>query len=398
MWNRTYVQTFNQRSVFDSKTILADSAWSKVVFGPDSFKGGELVAQELSLDEVVNIHYNGQISDLFIELLSDKDSKWAIVVGYVDYYKLLAYYLKELQHTFSLSDENLHLLAFTFMYNNFYYSGDQGFVDGFVSKKFQAIMTQVFTEYTAVGVLDMLDHSSFPTEVAYFLLEKGIIPDEAVHEKLVTIAKMVVARLWQVHLNDYSEWLILDTQYFLNMLKSPATADVSATEFTFTDMFNMIHSDEYLNSMFFTEFPFFSSMDTWDSDPNFKVTASRLVGTWERLADYLVQRGIDEEWAKLRHVQYAEIILNYESIKSTCAALKYILQLDGAPETLDTPVLDMLGYDTLSECFNTKYNKTLLLVAMKGMSPAFEGFIVDAFTIPEDKVIVIDPPAEGISQ
>lgn len=379
LWDRTYVQTFNQRNIFDSKTILADSNWARVVFGPESFRGGELIAQEWDLTDVLDKHYGGQLGSMFVELMSDRASKWSIVVNPRDYYKLLAHYLKELQYTYKFSDEDLHTLAFSFMYNNFYYSGDTEFVDGFVAKTYQDIMKRVFEEYTPVGILDLLDPSSLPTEITYFLLERDIIAEEVVIPKLKNAAKMVISRLWSVHNNDFSEWLILDTQHFLNLMKSPETAEVTTADFAFTDMFNMINVDPYLNSMFFSKFPFTTSVGDWDSDPNFKVTASRLIGAWEGLADYLVQRGIDQQWAEVRHSQYAEIILRYEYVKSTCAAVKYILQLDGAPETLDKPVLDMLGYDILSECFDTKYNKTLMLITFRGMSTTFKGFAEDAF-------------------
>lgn len=388
MWNRTYVQTFNQRSIFGSKTILADHSWSKVVFGEDNFKdGGELIAQEWDLDDVVNKKYDGQYSNLLIEMMSDKDSKWAVVVTPNDYYKMLAYYLKELQHSFKLTDFDLHTIAYTFMYNNFYYGSDQAFVDGFVSQVFQQIMKNVFRDYTPVGVLDMLDASALPTEIAYMLVHRDLIPETAIQPKLVNAAKMIITRLWQVHLNDFSEWLILDTKQFLNLMKSPTTAEVVTDDFSMPDMLNMMASDEYLSSMFFTSFPFYSAPSNWETDDNFRVEANRLLGAWEGLANYLVQRGIDSTWAELRHSQYAEIILRYEYVVGTVAAVRFILQLDGAPEHLDKPVLDMLGYDILSECFDSKYNKTLLLVTLRGMSDTYKGFIENAFKEPEVKEI-----------
>ena len=380
MWDRTYVHQFNQRQIFDSKTILADSQWSKVMFDPSSFRdGGKLVHQEWDLDDVVHKFYDDQYSSLLIELLSMSPDKCSIVVNTNDYYKLLAYYLKEVQYTFKLSTDDLNTVAFSFMYNNFYYSGDQTFVDGFVSGVFQETMKRIFNEYTPVGVLDLVDPSRLPTELTYFLAERSLITEAAIQSKLVNAAKLVISRLWQVHKNDFSEWLVLDTKYFLNLLKSPSTPEVVVDDFSFTDMFSMISADEYLNSMFFSAFPFFSSTATWDSDPNFKVTANRLVSAWEGLADYLVQRGIDETWSTLRHSQYAEIILRYEYVKGTCTAVRYILGLEGAPETLDTPVLDLLGYDVLSECFDSKYNKTLLLITFRGTSDTFKGFITAAF-------------------
>ncbi len=380
MWKRTYVQTFNQRNFYDTNTLLADANWANVIMPDTLFRdGGALIHQTWSLDDLVNTAYSGQYSNLLVELLTESDKKWAIVVQHNDYYKLLAYYLKELQFAFKLPDEDLHMLAFSYMYNNFYYSNDQLFTDGFVGQTFQTIMRNVFTVYQPVGVLRGIAPVDLPTEVGYFLIKRGLVSEDLMKDKFVNAAKMVVSRLWQVHKNDFSEWLILDTQHFLNALKSPSTPEVVTDEFSFVDMFNLIASDDYLNSMFFTSFPFFSSPATWDSDPNFKITASRLVNAWEGLADYLVERGIDAEWAELRHSQYAEIILRYDYVKGTCKAVKYLLGLEGAVEELDQPVIDLLGYDLLSECFDTKYNKTLLLLTLRGMSNTYKQFIQSAF-------------------
>lgn len=383
-WDRTYVQTFNQRTIFDSKTILASKQWSKVMFAEGAFKDdGELMHQEWDIDDVVTKHYDGSYSKFMASVLAE-NVKWAIVVEPLDYYKLLAYYLKEVQATFKLTDKDLHTLAFSYAYNNFYYSGDQTFVDGFVTEEFLNMMRTVFDTYEPVGVLNEVSPSRLPTELAYFLAERKLIAEVAIRPKLVNAAKMVISRLWQVHKNDFSEWLVLDTQYFLNLLKKPTTPEVVTSDFSFAEMFAMISNDEYLNSMFFSSFPFFSSTSTWETDPNFKVTASRLISAWEGLADYLMQRGIDESWSELRHSQYAEIILRYEYVKGTCAAVRYILELDNAPDEIDKPILDMLGYDILSECFDNKYNKTLLLLTFRGMSQTFEGFIERAFAVKEN--------------
>lgn len=380
LWKRTYVQTFSQRNIFDTKAIVADSAWSTVILPPTAFTGtGSLVHQENSLKTLVAKQYDGQIGQLFTELLTDSDGKWAIVVGYDDYHQLLAYYLKELQHTYKFSDADLHLLAYSYIYNNFYYSGDQNFVDGFVGQVEQELMKKVFAEYTPSGVLDLISPVDLPTEIGYFLIKRGLIQEDVLEANFVNVAKLVVSRLWSVHFNDFSEWLILDTPHFLNMLKSPESAEVNTSEFSFPDMLNFMKTDPYLNAMFFSSINFFGPEADWDTDPNFRITASRVVAAWKGLADYLVQRGIDTDWAQLRHSQYAEIILRYEYVNSTCQALQYILKLDGAPDAIDQPLIDMLGYDVLSECMNSKYNKTLLLLTLRGMSSTFQGFINDAF-------------------
>ena len=380
MWKRTYVHTLGQRSIYDAQVIVAESGmWNTLI--PDTMfkEGGKLVYQEPSIDALVNEKFSGQYSNLMVELAADSEQKWSIVVQHDDYYKLLAHYLVELQFTYKISDDDLRLLAFTYMYNNFYYSGDQQFVSGFVGQTFQRTMNNVFLTYKPVGALAAMKPADLPTEIGYFLVKRGIVKEDLLEPKFVNAAKMVVSRLRQVHLNDFSEWLILDTRYFLNALKDPNTPEITADEFSFTDMFNLIASDDYLNSMFFTSFPFYSSNSSWDADPNFKVTAARLVNAWESLADYLVERGLDDDWAQLRHSDYAELVIRHEYVKKTCKAVRYILKLPNAVEALDEPIIDMLGYDLLSECFDTKYNKTLLLVSLRGMSPAYEGFVKAAF-------------------
>lgn len=380
LWKRTYVQLFSQRNIFDTKAIVADSAWSSVILPDTAFTGGgSLVHQEHSLDALVSKQYNNQIGELFTELLTDSECKWSIVVGYEDYHKLLAYYLKELQYTYKFSDADLHMLAYSYIYNNFYYSHDQNYVDGFVGQTQQNIIKQIFKEHTPTGVLDLIAPVDLPTEIGYFLVVRGLVKEEELAANFTTVAKLVVSRLWSVHFNDFSEWLILDTPHFLNMLKSPETAEVNTAEFSFPDMLNFMKTDPYLNAMFFSAINFFGPEADWDSDPNFKHTASRVVASWKGLANYLVQRGIDADWAKLRHDHYAEIILRYEYVNDTCEAVQYILQLDGAPETINKPLVEMLGYDVLSECMNSKYNKTLLLLTLRGMSSTFQGFITDAF-------------------
>ncbi|MNL13086.1 hypothetical protein D3C87_1339770 [compost metagenome] len=380
LWKRTYVQLFSQRNIFDTKSIVADSQWSKIILPETIFTAnGSLVHQENSLKTLIDKQYDGQIGQMFTELLTDSDEKWSIVVGYDDYHQLLAYYLKELQHTYKFTDADLHLLAYSYIYNNFYYSKDQNFVDGFVGQTQQDAMKKVFAEYTPTGVLDLIAPGDLPTEIGYFLVSRKLVSEDALQENFVNVAKLVVSRLWSVHFNDFSEWLILDTPHFLNMLKAPESAEVNTAEFSFPDMLNFMKTDPYLNAMFFSSINFFGPEADWDTDPNFKVTASRVVAAWKGLADYLVQRGIDADWAQLRHSQYAEIILRYEYVNNTCQALQYILQLDGAPETVDKPLVEMLGYDVLSECMNSKYNKTLLLLTLRGMSSTFQGFITDAF-------------------
>lgn len=90
LWKRTYVQLFSQRNIFDTKAIVADSAWSSVILPDTAFTGGgSLVHQEHSLDALVSKQYNNQIGELFTELLTDSECKWSIVVGYEDYHKLL---------------------------------------------------------------------------------------------------------------------------------------------------------------------------------------------------------------------------------------------------------------------------------------------------------------------
>lgn len=379
LWKRTYVQLFSQRNIFDTKAIVADNTWSSVILPQTLFTSGGLIHQENSLKALVDRQYDGQIGQLFTELLSDASGKWSVVVDHDDYYVLLAYYLKELQHTYKFSDADLHLIAYSYMYNNFYYSADQSFVDGFVGQVQQDAMKKVFKEYTPTGVLDLVDPVDLPTEIGYFLVVRGLVKESALAANFTNIAKLVVSRLWSVHFNDFSEWLILDTPHFLNMLKSPESAEVNTAEFSFPDMLNFMKTDPYLNAMFFSSISFFGPEADWDTDPNFKITASRVVAAWKGLADYLVQRGIDADWAQLRHSQYAEIILRYEYVNSTCLALQYILGLEGAPETIDKPLIEMLGYDVLSECMNSKYNKTLLLLTLRGLSSTFQGFITDAF-------------------
>lgn len=380
MWKRTYVHTFNQRNIYDANVLLADQSLWTTLFPETMFRdGGQIVQQEPSIDALVNDVYSGQYSNLLVELASDSEKKWSIVVQHDDYYKLLAHYLVELQFTYKFSDEDLQLLAFTYMYNNFYYSGDQQFVNGFVSQTFQRTMKNVFLTYKPVGALAAMKPADLPTEIGYFLAKRDLVTEDLLKPKFVNAAKMVIARLRQVHLNDFSEWLILDTRYFLNALKDPNTPEIVADEFSFTDMFSLVASDDYLNSMFFTSFPFFSSSASWDTDPNFKVTAARLINSWESLADYLVERGLDDDWAQLRHSDYAELVIRHEYVKKTCKAVRYILELPGAVESLDEPIIDMLGYDLLSECFDTKYNKTLLLVSLRGMSPTYQGFVKAAF-------------------
>lgn len=380
MWNRTYVQSFNQRQIFDSKAILADSQWASVVFIDSMFNdGGSLVHQEWNIDDVVEKHYDKSYGNFLKCIMADRADKWAIVVTPLGYYKLLAHYLKEIQYTFKLSNEDMYAAAFSYMYNNFYYSGDQQFVEGFVDNSFRDVIRLVFDTYTPIGVFDDIDPDILPTELTYFLVSRKLIPESAVEPKLVNAAKLVLSRLWQVHRKDFSDWLVLDTPLFLNILKKPETPTVVESDFSLTDMFNFVKSDEYLNSMLFTSFPFFSSPESWDSDPNFKTTASRMVGAWEGIADYLIERGSDSSWLDLRHKHYTEVALRRDYIKSTCEALRYILKLDGAPDTLDKPILDMIGYDLLTECFNVKYNKTLLLLTFKTPAATFAGFIDDAF-------------------
>ena len=222
LWKRTYVQLFTQRNIFDTKAIVADSAWSTVILPETAFTGsGGLVHQENSLKTLVAKQYNGQIGELFTELLTDSEGKWSIVVGYDDYHKLLAYYLKELQHTYKFSDADLHMLAYSYIYNNFYYSHDQNYVDGFVGQTQQDIIKQIFNEYTSTGVLDLIAPVDLPTEIGYFLAVRGLVKEEDLAANFTTVAKLVVSRLWSVHFNDFSEWLILDTPHFLNMLKAP---------------------------------------------------------------------------------------------------------------------------------------------------------------------------------
>lgn len=379
LWNRTYVQLFSQRNVFDTKCVLAADEWAAVVFTPTMFNSGELVHQEKSLDAVIEKYYDNQVSNFLGELATDRASKWSIVVGYDDYYKLLGYFLKEVQHTFKISDADLHMIAYSYLYNNFYYGNDQSFVDGFVGQYHLEIVKQVFLTYTPTGVLDPIPAVELPTEIGYFLANRNLIEESQLADNFTNVAKLVVNRLWQVHYNDFSEWLILDTPHFLNMLKCDDTPAVLTNDFSFHDMFNFVKADPQLNAMFFSTVSYTSASTDWDNDPNYKVTASCVVGAWQHLADYLVARGIDADWAELRHSQYAEIILRYEYVSNTCKAVQYILQLDGAPESLDQPIIDMLGYDILSECMNSKYNKTLLLLTLRGMSSTFEGFITTAF-------------------
>lgn len=380
LWKRSYVQTFEQRPVFESKTILADSTFEGVVVGEDLFvNGGKLAYRGVGIDEVLNTHFAGSMSNLFATMLADSDSKWAVAVDHDDYYYVLAHYLKELQHTYKLTDPQLYTLAHSFLYDNFYYSNDAKFVDGFVSGAFASLMSAVFNSYTPTGVLDLIKPVDLPTEIGYFLIKQGIITEQDVHANFVNAAKMIVARLWQVHLNDFSEWLVLDTKHFLNMMKAEDTPAVVADDISFADMLAFMKADKYLNAMFFQSFPFFSSSAGWENDANFKVTASRIVNAWQKLADYLIARGLDAEWAQLRHSQYTEIILRYDYVKTNCDAVKYLLKLDDAPETLPAPLIDMLGYDVLSECMDSKYNKTLLLLTLRGSSPTFQSFVDTSF-------------------
>lgn len=379
LWKRTYVHQMSQRNIFDTKAVIADKEWAGVIFPPTMFAGGELVRQEQSINAVITKYYDGQVADFFSALIGDSDSKWSIVVGHDDYYKLLAYFLKELQHTYGFTDAELHMIAYSYLYNNFYYSGDQSFVDGFIGQTHLDIVKEVFATYEPTGILAPLEPVDLPTEIGYFLANRGYVEEAKLADNFSTVAKLVVNRLWQVHFNDFSEWLILDTPHFLNMLKSDATPTVLTDEFSFHDMLNFMKADPYLNAMFFSTVTYTGGTTDWDTNPDYKITASRVVAAWQKLADYLVARGIDADWAELRHSQYAEIILRYEYVSNTCKAIQFILGLDGAPETLDQPIIEMLGYDVLSECMNSKYNKTLLLLTLRGMSKTFEGFITTAF-------------------
>lgn len=380
LWKRSYVHTFNQRNAFDSKTIMADAAYANTMFIQENFyDGGSLVHQGSGIDEIINKHYGGKVANLFVKLRGQSDTKWAVVVNHEDYYYLLACYLKELQHSFKFGDDDLHLLAFSFAYDNFYYANDARFVDGFVNGAYLGLMKAVFETYQPSGVLDLVKVVDLPTEIGYFLVKRDIVPEADIHANFVNAAKMIVTRLWQVHFNDFSEWLVLDTKHFLNMMKSSTSPEVTSDTITFDEMQAYIQADPYLKSMFFQAFPFFTSNANWTDDPNFKVTASRIVTAWQKLADYLVARGLDADWAKLRHSQYTEIILRYDYVKTNCDVVKYLLELDDAPEALDRPIIDMMGYDILSECMDNKYNKTLLLLTLRGMSPSFQGFVDKAF-------------------
>lgn len=379
LWKRTYVHQMSQRNIFETKAVIADKEWAGVIFPSTMFAGGELVHQEQTIDAVITKYYDGQVANFFNALIGDSEAKWSIVVSHDDYYKLLAYFLKELQHTYQFTDAELHMIAYSYLYNNFYYSGDQSFVDGFIGQAHLDIIKEVFATYEPTGILAPLDPVDLPTEIGYFLANRDYVEEAKLAANFDTVAKLVVNRLWQVHFNDFSEWLILDTPHFLNMLKSDATPTVLTDEFSFHDMLNFMKADPYLNAMFFSTVTYTGGSTDWDTNPDYKITASRVVAAWQKLADYLVARGIDADWAELRHSQYAEIILRYEYVSNTCKAIQFILGLDGAPETLDQPIIEMLGYDVLSECMNSKYNKTLLLLTLRGMSKTFENFITTAF-------------------
>jgi hypothetical protein len=380
LWNRSYVHTFNQRSIFESKTILADAEYDGVVFLPSEFtNGGQMVYRDTDLNSLLDTYFNGNVGNLFSTLLSDRNSKWSIVLKHRDYYYLLGCYLKELQYSYKLSDDTVKTLAFTYLYDNFYYTNDALFADGFVAGSYSDVLKAAFSEHQATGVLDLITPTELPTEIGYFLMSEGILTESDLHDNFVHAAKMVVARLWDIHRNDFSEWMVLDTKHFLNMMKADDTAEVLSDDFSLSEMLSFVQSDRYLKNMFFQPFDFSTSNATWINSPNFKATASRLVLAWERLADYLVERGLDSEWASLRHADHSETLIRQEYVKKTCAAVKYLLELDGAPEMLEAPVSEMLGYDILSECMDKKYNKTLMLFALRGCSPAFASFIKQAF-------------------
>lgn len=380
MWNRSYVHLFDQRNVFSSKTVLADPEYADVIFLDQDFApGGEMVAKASTLQAALDDKFEGKISNLFATMLSSKNDKWALALTHHDYYRVLACYLKEIQHTYKLTDSDLHTLAFTYMYDNFYYSNDTLFRSGFSNNAYRDVMVASFADYSPTGVLDLLSPNELPSEIGYFLVGLGLIDEMDIWDSYVNAAKLVIRRLWDIHQNDSSEWLILDTKIFLNMMKADETPAVESDDFTLEEMMAYINGDRYLSAMFNQPFDFHGSASNWSDVPNFNDTASRLVASWERLAQYLVDRGLDAEWAKIRHSQYEETKLRYDYVMNTCTAVRYLLKLDNAPEKLDRPIRELLGYDIVSECMGRKYNTTLLLFALRGASPTFKKFITTAF-------------------
>lgn len=380
LWNRSYVHTFAERYVFESTTILADPEYAHVVFMDNNFgNGGKLLHQSSNIQTILDDRYSGVVGNLFAAMLTNADDKWSIAVKHEDYHYLLACYMKELQFALGFSDEDLHLLTFSYLYDNFYYTLDAKFVEGFVSGEFQEMVKRHWSSYVPTGVLKVVDPESLPTEIAYFLVKRGIIKEEQISGKFAAVAKLVIAKLGDVHHNDFSEWLVLDTKHFLNMFRSDDTPAVETDNFSLQEMLAYIKGDRYLNTMFFRPYILEEDATNWETNPSFKAHASRLITMWERLADYVVQRGADATWIKARAADYAETAAEYSEIKNACQAVRYILKLDNAPETVDEPLVDMLGYETIVDSLNTKYNKSILLMAMHGSSETFAGFARTAF-------------------
>lgn len=412
LWKRVYVHTFNQYNIQGANVIMADPQYATVIFPSDTFN---IVCQEQSLQTVLDRHYDGKVENLLGTLLNDGDKKWSIVVNTADYYYLLACYLKELQHRFKLSDGDVHKLAFSYAYDNFYYGSDPSFVDGFVNKTFQHILNSVFKTYKPTGILDILPVDALPTEMGYFLLTRDLATEKQLLSKFRNVARLVVARLQEAHYNDFSEWCVLNTRQFLNLLRTNDSPEVLSTDFTFDEMMSYIRSDRYLNSMVFDPVYLSNPGTDWNSEKVI-VTASRIIDTWEKLFLFQhvselrrAQAGDDRAARRARRYednvndstslaenlqwlkeiseanadgsmkQHTDLAIRYERVKGICDAIKYLLKLKDAPEHLDKPLIKLLGYDILSEAMNDKYNKTLLLVALNPVSRSFQNFIDDAF-------------------
>lgn len=415
MWQRIYVHTFDQRAGFDSKMILADAQYKGIVIAPDNYyDGGEMVHRADNIAQLLTEHYDGEMTNLFARLLNE-DGKWAIVVQPADYYFILGCYLKELQHSFGISDDDIQLMAMSFPYDNFYYSSDATFVDGFMEGTFQRLLKSAMDGHTPTGVLSLIPVTSLPTELGYFLLSRGLVEERQLHDKFVNAARLVVERRQQTHDNDMSEWCVQNTRQFLNLLRAPDSPEVLAADFGFSDFAEMIKRDSGLSSHLVNYIALCNPGTNWSSVAA-KTTAAHVMEVWERMSLYQqvaelwhaqvgddraarqsrrfvdceldsanIQRNLDWLHSAIEtdtnglSAQYADTIAHHERVKSVCDAVKFLLDLRGAPEQLDAPIISLLGYDILSEAMNEKYNKTMLLMAINTPSSAFVRFATEFF-------------------
>ena len=384
LWKRTYCQVFDGHVQFNSKMVMIDEEYAGVMFIDQQFyDGGELQHHYDSLGHMLSELYDGSMSAFLEALKANDNDRTAIVCSHATYYAILACYLKELQFSYKLTDGEVAELAFSFIYDNFYYSNDVRFRDGFTTGSFADVLNAMLADYEPIGILDDIAPVDLPTEIGYFLVMRGKLDESQIHDKFINAAKMIVKRLSDVHRNDFSEWMLLDTRHFLNMMKCESSPEVLTDTISQDDQMQFIQADPYLRAMFYTPFPFETTTRGWEDSAQFKVAASQIIGAWRKLANYLVERGLDAEWAKFRHSHYTEIILRHDYVTQHCDIVSHLLQLDNAPTQIEGRIIDNLSYDILSECMDARYNKTLMLFTLRGKSPTIQGFINNTFNIEE---------------